>query len=183
MQDPELKKGQAELLSSAYSYTLKVSRLTQTLLLLTKIANDQFPDKKLVNFSQIIEEKECMLEDLIDEKNLVIKKDIDREVFFETNLFLAESLVSNLLVNAIRHCIPSTNVNILLNKNKLEISNSGTPLNVVPEKLFERFYKTDNSSGSFGLGLSIVKMICDMNKWELDYFNENGLHKVIVSFT
>jgi signal transduction histidine kinase len=182
MQDPGLKKGQAELLSSAYTYTLKVSRLTQTLLLLTKIANDQFPDKKPVNFSQIIEEKENMLKDIIDEKKLVINKAIDREVFLETNLFLAESLVSNLLGNAIRHGIPSTTVNILLSTNKLEISNSGSPLNVAPEKLFERFYKINKSSDNHGLGLSIVHDICLINDWKINYRYENNMHKFIVRF-
>lgn len=182
MQDPELKKGQAILLSSAYSYTLKVSKLTQTLLLLTKIANDQFPDKKRVNFSQIIEENEIMLEDIIEEKNLVIEKDIDREVFLETNLFLAESLVSNLLGNAIRHCIPSTAIYIKLNKNRIEITNSGTPLNVPPEKIFERFYKINKSSDNHGLGLSIVKEICSINDWKINYRYEIRMHKFIVSF-
>ena len=46
MQYPDLKKDQAELINSAYVYTLRISKLTQTLLLLTKIANDQFPEKR-----------------------------------------------------------------------------------------------------------------------------------------
>jgi len=182
MQDPELKKGQAELLSSAYSYTLKVSKLTQILLLLTKIANDQFPDKKQVNFSQLIEEKESMLADIINEKKLEIKKDISSEVFLETNLILAESLVMNLLGNAIRHCLTSTTIYIILNNNRFEITNSGTPLSVPPEKLFERFYKADKSSESHGLGLSIVNEICSVNKWEINYKYENDRHKFIVIF-
>ncbi len=182
MQDPELKKGQAELLSSAYSYTLKVSKLTRTLLLLTKIANDQFPDKKQVNFSQLIEEKESMLAAIIAEKKLEIKKDISGEVFIKTNLVLAESLVINLLGNAIRHCLTSTTIYIILNKNKFEITNSGTPLSVPPEKLFERFYKTDKSSESHGLGLSIVNEICSVNKWEINYKFEDDRHKFIVIF-
>ena len=182
MQDPELKKGQADLLSSAYSYTLKVSRLTRTLLLMTKIANDQFPDKKQVNFSQLIEEKESMLEDIIDENNLEIKKDISSEVFLETNLILAESLVMNLLENAIKHSNPSSTINIMLNKNRFEIANSGTPLNVPPQKIFERFYKINKSSDNHGLGLSIVNEICSVNKWKINYKYENNRHKFIVIF-
>ncbi len=182
MQDPELKKDQAELLSSAFSYSLKVSKLTQTLLLLTKIANDQFPDKKQVNFSQLIEEKEIILADIIAEKKLEIKKDISSEVFLETNLILAESLVMNLLGNAIRHCLASTTIYIILNKNRFEITNSGAPLSVPPEKLFERFYKTDKSSESHGLGLSIVNEICTVNKWQINYKYENDRHKFIVIF-
>jgi signal transduction histidine kinase len=182
MQDPDLKKGQSELLSSAYSYTLKVSKLTQTLLLLTKIANDQFPDKKQVNFSQLIEERESMLGDIIAEKKLDIKKEIPGIVLLETNLILAESMVMNLLGNAIRHCRPSSTIYIILNKNRFEIANSGDPLDVPAEKLFERFYKTDKSSESHGLGLSIVNEICAVNKWNMKYKYENDMHKFIVVF-
>jgi hypothetical protein len=70
MHYPDLKKDQAELINSAYVYTLRISKLTQTLLLLTKIANDQFPDKRAINLAGLIVEKIKMFEDHILEKSL-----------------------------------------------------------------------------------------------------------------
>ena len=58
-------------------YTLRISKLTQTLLLLTKIANDQFPEKKAINISELIDEKIKMFEDHILEKSLTLNKEIE----------------------------------------------------------------------------------------------------------
>ena len=182
IQYPDIKKEQAELINSAYVYTLRISKLTQTLLLLTKIANDQFPEKKSVNISDLLGEKIIMFEDYISEKSLKLSKEIKSECILETNFFLAESLVVNLLGNAIKHSLTGGMINIILDKNHLEISNTGEPLPVPSNKLFVRFYKISQSSDSLGLGLAIVKEICRLNKWEINYFYEDSLHKIIVNF-
>jgi len=182
MQYPDLKKDKAELINSAYVYTIRISKLTQTLLLLTKIANDQFPEKRSINLSELLEEKIKMFEDHIFEKSLTLNKDINSECYLETNFFLAESLVINLFGNAVKHSNTGGIINIRLDKNHLEISNSGEPLSVPASKLFVRFYKTSQSSDSLGLGLAIVKEICRLNKWDVRYVYEDNLHKVVVNF-
>jgi len=182
MQYPDLNQDQAELINSAYVYTLRISKLTQTLLLLTKIANDQFPEKKAINMSDLLGEKINMFEDLISEKSLILNKDIKLDCFLETNFFLAESLVINLIGNAVKHNIKRGMINIKLDKNLLEISNSGEMIPVSTSKIFDRFYKTNMSSDSPGLGLAIVKEICRLNKWEIKYVFEDNLHKVLVNF-
>jgi signal transduction histidine kinase len=182
MQNPDLKKDQAELINSAYVYTLRISKLTQTLLLLTKIANDQFPEKRAINLSELLDEKINIFEDHILGKSLTLNKEIEPECFLETNFFLAESLVINLIGNAVKHSITGGIINIKLDKSHLEISNCGEPLPVPASKLFDRFYKTDKSSDSPGLGLAIVKEICRLNKWEIKYVYEDNLHKVVVYF-
>jgi signal transduction histidine kinase len=182
IQYPDLTKDQAELINSAYTYALRISKLTQTLLLLTKIANDQFPEKRAVNLSEILVEKIKLFEDHIIEKSLILQKDIEPECFLETNFFLAESLVINLIGNSVKHNTSGGIINISLDKSHLEISNSGKLLAVPASKLFDRFYKTDKTSDSHGLGLAIVNEICKLNKWEIRYEYEENLHKVIVNF-
>jgi signal transduction histidine kinase len=182
MQFPDLKKDQAEIINSAYVYTLRISKLTQTLLLLTKIANDQFPEKKEINLSELINEKINMFEGQISEKSLNVIQDISPDCFLETNFFLAESMVINLIGNAVKHNIKAGTINIKLDKKQLGISNTGEILPVPSSKLFDRFYKTNNSSDSPGLGLAIVKEICRLNKWEISYEYSDYLHKVTVRF-
>jgi signal transduction histidine kinase len=123
-----------------------------------------------------------MFEDHILEKSLTLNKEIKPECILETNFFLTESLVINLIGNAVKHNINSGIINIKLDKNHLEISNSGEPLPVKASKLFDRFYKTNKSSDSPGLGLSIVREICRLNKWDVNYLYEDNLHKVEVNF-
>jgi signal transduction histidine kinase len=182
IQDPDIKEDQSELLNSAYSNTLRISKLTQTLLLLTKIANDQFPEKTTINISELVEEKIKLFEDHINSKSLNLKETIEAECFLETNYFLAESLLINLIGNAVKHNSPGGNINIKLDKSLLEISNSGRQLTESPSKLFDRFYKFEKASESPGLGLAIVKEICKLNKWEIRYQYEDNLHRVIVNF-
>ncbi|MCX6330044.1 MAG: HAMP domain-containing sensor histidine kinase [Bacteroidia bacterium] len=182
MQYPDLKKDQAELIKSAYSSVQRISKLTQTLLLLAKIANDQFPEKRAINLSELLEEKVKLFEDHINVKSLFLKKEIEPNCFLKTNFLLAESMVINLVGNAVKHCITRGIISIKLNKNNLEISNSGVPFPVPSSKLFERFFKINKSSESLGLGLSIVKEICTLNRWKINYVYEDGQHKFIVGF-
>jgi two-component system, OmpR family, sensor kinase len=182
LQHQGITKDQAELIKSAYTSVQRISKLTQTLLLLTKIANDQFPEKARVNMSELLEEKITLFEDHIKSKSLTINKDIAHGFILETNFFLAESMVMNLIGNAVKHSSKEGTITISLRENHLEISNIGSPLSVPQEKLFERFYKADKSSGSHGLGLAIVKEICKLYKWEVTYLYVNDQHKFIVQF-
>jgi signal transduction histidine kinase len=123
-----------------------------------------------------------MFEDHILEKSLALNTEIEPQCILETNFFLTDSLIINLLGNAVKHNINGGMINIKLDKNHFEISNSGEILPVPGSKLFDRFYKTDKSSDSPGLGLSIVKEICRLNKWEINYNYEGNLHKVVIDF-
>jgi two-component system, OmpR family, sensor kinase len=181
-QHPELKKEQAELIKSAYTSVQRISKLTQTLLLLTKISNDQFPEKGQVNLSELLEEKVKLFEDHFNSKSLILQKEVEPEIYLETNFFLAESMVMNLVGNAVKHSDKEGIINILLDKHCLEISNTGSPLPVPPEKLFERFYKIDKSTDSHGLGLAIVREICKLYEWEISYQYTDHIHKFIISF-
>jgi signal transduction histidine kinase len=182
IQYPELKKDQADLIKSAYTSVQRISKLTQTLLFLTKIANDQFPEKSRVNLSDLIEEKIKIFTDHVFTKSLSLKKEIEPGIILETNFFLAESMILNLIGNAVKHSENEGRIFVRLHKNCLEISNNGSPLKVPAEKLFERFYKTDKSSVSQGLGLAIVKEICRLNRWEVIYEYLDDQHKFTVKF-
>jgi len=49
------------------------------------------------------------------------------------------------------------------------------------EKLFQRFSNAGSEGGN-GLGLSIVKSICDLHGWELNYnyLEEKHLFQVVI---
>ncbi|MFO7827359.1 MAG: sensor histidine kinase, partial [Bacteroidales bacterium] len=58
----------------------------------------------------------------------------------------------------------------------LIISNYGDKLKVDSEKLFKRFYSSNTSGQSLGLGLSLVKRICDLNQLKIEYAYAEGQH-------
>lgn len=182
LQLPDIKKDQAELIKSAYISVQRISKLIQTLLLLTKIANDQFPEKSKVNISDLLEEKIRLFTDHTDSKALKVEKSIDAGFLIEANFFLTESMIMNLIGNAVKHSEKEGKIKIELKEGYLKISNEGQPLTVPPEKLFERFYKVDKSTISQGLGLAIVKEICRLNKWEIKYEYHDSQHNFIIRF-
>jgi signal transduction histidine kinase len=98
------------------------------------------------------------------------------------NKTLIEILIFNLLLNALRFSPKNEDIKIKLKDFKLSIINKGEPLKMGFEKLTERFTKASDHPTSTGLGLSIVKKICDVYGYRLDYNYVNGAHHFIVVF-
>ncbi len=158
----------------------KLSKLNKTLLLLTRIENQQFEPIESVDLKEIILQKLEALELLIVDKALEVKMDLV-PVSVTANPVLSDILISNLLSNAIKHNLSNGELILHLSEDKLTIRNTGSPLKLSPAQLFERFRKEDNSSKSVGLGLAIVKEICDLYDWSIDYKNEGKWHEVIIN--
>ena len=100
-------------------------------------------------------------------KELAESKAIRFAVETEPTLFRiaphrASMLINNLLSNAIKYSPQGSTVTLLLRDGTLLIRDEG--IGIAPEKLpfvFERFSRGTEYAGGFGLGLSIVKSICD----------------------
>ncbi len=189
-----IAKGKLELLTETnlneqqYSYvekletTLnKLSRLNDSLALLTKIENHEFSTNETVNISTIIKDGIGAFQELLSLNNLKLATDISDSVILKIHPSLAEILWSNLFRNAINHNIQNGEINIKLNSDYLEISNTGKELNTEPSVLFERFKKGEQNSDSIGLGLSIVKRIVDQNAMPISYTTEKNWHTVRIS--
>jgi len=73
---------------------------------------------------------------------------------------LADSLLHNLLQNAVKHNVRSGVLAVSLSSRELKISNTGPVISGDPARFFERFRKHNAASDSPGLGLSIVQQIC-----------------------
>ena len=74
----------------------------------------------------------------------------------------AELLFSNLLSNAIKYSMPETKITITLKEGLFIIKDEG--VGIAEEKLnaiFELYKRDSNIAGGFGVGLNIVKQICD----------------------
>lgn len=182
LQDSQLKKEQAESINSALSATTRLSKLTRAMLMLSKIENNQFEGTEEINLSDLIDKQIDILNDIIAEKKLLTKKISDTGCIIRANHFLIESLVRNLVENAVKHSARGGSLVIELNNSSLIISNTGDPLTVPVEKLFNRFFKGNPASDSPGLGLSIVKKICEVNGWKISYINDKSLHIVKIIF-
>ena len=178
-----LDEAQSNLIQSIYEAASRLSRLNQSLLLLAKIENRQFKTTEKINFSEILSRQAENFEELATTKSITIEKHISENVFIEMNESLAEILISNLLINAIKHNHIAGELQIILDKNSLIVANTGPTPTEDPSQLFQRFTKNSSAPESLGLGLSIVKSICDACHFRLSYLFSEGVHTLKISFT
>lgn len=176
MQSPNLSENDMSQLQAVDSSVNKLSSLNKSLLLLAKIENMQFKDVSEVNVAQVIDKVVSNYEDLLLNKKIKVNKLIKQELKLKMNAGLCDILITNLLQNAIRHNMYGGTISIEVNENGFSMANAGEALTIAPEELFVRFKKNDASKESLGLGLSIVKGICDVCGLGINYSFQNNLH-------
>lgn len=182
LQDNNLSENQMQQIGSLIESLGKLSKLNQTLLLLTKIENRQFEVAKNINLSKAIIEKLNLLDVWIQHKNLNLENQVLPNISIKINEYLLDVLLNNLLGNAIKYNLIGGKLYVELNEHNLIIKNTGNSLIMPTEQLFERFQKDSSASDSLGLGLALVKQICDTYGFQISYIYENGWHILRVGF-
>jgi signal transduction histidine kinase len=181
-QDESLKESQLVALSEISEAANRLAKLNQALLLLTKIENRQFlAGTEPINLVPIINRKLRDLEDLIEQREITIKTAIE-PTGPVMHPALAEVLVNNLLTNAIRYNMNGGTIDITLNAGRLVVRNTGAPIHIEPELMFERFRKEGSHSASLGLGLALAKTICQVNGQTLTYETDGPWHILTVTW-
>jgi signal transduction histidine kinase len=181
LQTSGLTHTQVTLLQEALEGTNRLAKLNKNLLLLAKIENHQFPATQNLDLRLLILQLLEQYQESIAAKNIALTTDLScLEV--KANPVLIEVLLTNLLSNAIRHNLPDGSMHLALQADQLKIVNTGKPLPISQEMLFERFQKDPANPKSFGLGLAIAKKICDLNNFQITYAWETGLHQVKITF-
>lgn len=96
--------------------------------------------------------------------------------FNETQL---QRVCDNTISNAIKYSFANAMVYIRLTRKgkkvMMEIVNMGEKIEN-PEKVFKRYYRASTSRGGFGIGLNIVKEICDKNGVKIEIESRNGFN-------
>ena len=182
LQSENLDKNQINAIQSLNDAASRLSKLNQSLLLLAKIENHQFENAEKINLSLVLNECLENFEELASIKNISIEKNIADNIFIQINDSLAEILISNIIWNAIKHNYQNGTIAIELAQDSLLVSNTGDEPNENTESFFERFKKESSSSDSIGLGLSIVKTICDTYKFVVSYNYKETMHIVKILF-
>ena len=181
-QSEHLEESQVKIMQSLNEAASRVSRLNQSLLLLAKIENRQFEDKEKINLSAVLEKCIENFQEPAELKNIMIEKNIVKNISVQMNDSLADILLSNIILNSIKHNFPGGMIRIDLNESALVVSNSGDEPKLKPTELLERFKKESTSPESLGLGLSIVKTICDSYGFCVSYNFNEGRHIMKINF-
>ncbi|HWB27676.1 MAG TPA: HAMP domain-containing sensor histidine kinase [Chitinophagaceae bacterium] len=179
---PGINEHVAVLLADITDANNRLSQMNRTLLLLAKIENNQFPEKEPTNIAQILRQTIDVFSTHY-ENFPEIATSIEDKVILNVNLSLMEILVSNLVKNAIEHNNAEAKMKIVLSSSGLLIANTGNPLQVNPEALFGRFTKGYYKTKTTGLGLALVKQICNLYGFRVSYTYSVGWHVLEVIFS
>ena len=182
IQNADFTQEQYKMLSSLNDSVSRLNRLNKNLLLLSKMENDIYNEKQTINLNEAIEKHFDFFTEQAKAKNLIIKTEMNEAVAVKSNPVLAEILISNLFLNAIRHNVSDGQVLVILSNHSLTFSNTGQSQTLVADKLFNRFSKSNPSEQGNGLGLAIIKKIADLNNWKISYSFANNFHSFSVAF-
>lgn len=134
--------------------------------------------KEELNISMFLEDRISFFMDLLNSKEIDIKSNIQKNVYIHFNKLELSRIIDNTLSNAIKYSKNSTTVSINLIKINekiiLEVSDQGRGIEDT-EKIFERYYRGDKISGGFGIGLNIVKNICEKNHVSIEVSSQLGV--------
>lgn len=176
MQTDPLSEEQAGLISDLASASQRMARLNKGLILLTRIQNGQFPETAEVSIRQTAVNLLEQYQPQLQQKELILQQDWVEDLVVTANPTLMEVMLGNLLANAIRHNIPKGNIIIRLTAGVLSVQNTGRPNALPQDRIFHRFSKQSTDAESMGLGLEIVRKICDLYGFEITYTYEAPLH-------
>ena len=181
MSDESVMEKHAREIKTIYDETNHLSNLGTSLNLLTKIENEEFRSAEHIKTKGIIEKHIDAISELADLKSMAIETDLSAEHELHIDLRLFEILIKNLTRNALHYGTPDGPIRIRSTSDRLVFSNYGPSLSVPAEKIFERFYKHNSSKTSLGLGLALVKKICELNNLEIVYRYQDGQHSFTIS--
>jgi two-component system OmpR family sensor kinase len=193
LMESDIRDEQAVLIAEMQNALERLSRIHSSLTLLTKLENQEYDVSESVNMSSLVKAALNSFEELIEMKSLMLRAEIGENVLVALHPALADLLVMNLVGNAIRHnSAPAGDgaeeggegwIEVRLTREGLVISNSGLEPQVPVGELFERFKKGNPGGDSIGIGLAIVRQICDLSGFTVEYFFREGVHMVAVGFT
>jgi signal transduction histidine kinase len=150
-----------------------LKKLTGDLLLIAKLdARQVRMNKTMFRFDELVVECVRKVTQTASTKGITFRLHIERETEMMGDEEKMESVIINLLDNAVKYCRKKSVIDVDLNARngseaRLSVTNSGSGIPAGQETLiFDRFYRVNPSrseqSGS-GLGLSIARQIVEMH--------------------
>lgn len=164
---------QKQLLNNALNENERLLKLVDNVLLVNQIENKNLSiQREPENLSDLVESIAQRYFSNQIEKGLV-NLHIEKEIYYAVDKDLLPSIIINLIENAIKYSFDNINIQLQLktidNKPVLEIKDKGCGItDKEKEKIFDKFFRsgdedTRKTKGT-GIGLYIVKLICDLHQ-------------------
>lgn len=151
-------------------------RLNKTMLLLTKIENDRFPDKSSLNLADMLADTVSLHDEIYAHKDIRSSVSRNGELTVEMNEQMASVLIGNLVKNAYVHSPAGSDIAVTVTDNGFRISNPGDGA-LAGDRIFKRFYQPGGrKEGTTGLGLALAYSVCERTGFRITYDFSGNRH-------
>lgn len=173
----------------ANDYSAKSARRLDSMLdslgMLIHFVNSDYR-KERVDLHQTLSECLKDVERLIKNKGIQIIKKYDEKKTLYRYIDKSPLILSfeNILKNAVKYSENWWEIEIFIEQNSFSIKDYGIGIEEKNlDKIFDRYFRESYAKSWSGIGLSIIKRITEIYKWEIDIQSEkNKYTKVTISF-
>lgn len=128
--------------------------------------------KEKLDFSTFLKQRIEIFKSLAQAKKIEINEEIEKDIFITINRIELQRVIDNTVSNAIKYSNESSKIEIVLKSNKefqaiFMVKDYGKGIKD-KTKIFNRYHREESIKGGFGIGLNIVKNICDKNFIKID---------------
>ena len=139
--------------------------------------------KEPIDFSDFVEERIEYFNDIAKSNHIEIICDIKPKSSIIFNTTQLQRIIDNTLSNAIKYSNEESHIEVFVKEINnvviFRVSDHGLGIKDV-NKVFDRYYREKSHKGGFGIGLTIVKGICDENSVKVDV---KSIYKKGTTFT
>ena len=188
----ELENGDSKWTKNIQNQVDRLTSLVNSLVVFSRMEEKDTVEKGKFNLSEALHVRIDDFEELASFQKKHFNADIDNNIFYRGEQQAIVQLMDILLENAIKYATKETNINVTLKKNKkyatMNISNKASVKKGDLRKVFDRFYRLDESRNStikgYGIGLSMAKLIAEKHKEVIKaYAPEDGIFEIEMRFT
>ncbi len=143
------------------------------------VKKDRVEYKKTdIDFSSFLKQRIDFFHEVAIGNNLKIVTEIEDKIIINFNDTELQRICDNNISNAIKYSFENSTIEIKLIKNDnsviFQITNNGDDIKDL-QLIFDRYYREDDSSGGFGIGLNMIKEICDKNDVKIEATSANNI--------
>jgi|LSQX01.2.fsa_nt_gb signal transduction histidine kinase len=155
--------GEKRALTRANSALVSLSTVYEDIEYLIKHKRVEYA-KEIIDFSGFLESRVDLFKDLISIKKLNLQLNIKSDISLYMNRQELQRVIDNTLSNAIKYTPSGGQIKVSLYKDEestiFKVEDSGVGIEDSKD-IFQRYYRGDAIKGGFGIGLNIVKKICE----------------------
>lgn len=187
----EMMNGDSKWTTNIHNQVDRLTSLVNSLVVFSRMEEKDTVERTSFDLTETLKSRIEDFDELANFQKKYIVTDIDENLNYYGEKDSIIQLMDILLENAIKYAPEDSDILVKLNKNRkyatLKVSNKANVEKGDLSKVFDRFYRLDESRNSaikgYGIGLSMAQLIAEKHKETIQaYAPEDGVFKIEVRF-